>query len=87
MQKVKLSRTYTPDSTGRALYAGSEYDLDAGVAEEVVGMGAGDYVAPEGVEATDAATREAAKAGVDLTKVKATGSGGKVTVEDVREKK
>ncbi len=83
-----MGATYTPDSTGRALYAGSEYDLGGPVSEEVVGMGYGHYVAEgEGeVEATDAARREAARAGVDLTKVKATGSGGKVTVEDVQKK-
>ncbi len=91
-RKVKMGATYTPDSTGRALYAGSTYevpfDLPEEAAEEVVGRGSGHYVA-EGeseVEATDAAKREAAKAGVDLTKVKATGSGGKVTVEDVQKK-
>lgn len=86
MRNVKLKRTYTPDSTGRALYAGSTYELEDAVAEEVVGVGAGDYEAPEGVEATDAAVREAAQAGVDLTKVKATGSGGKVTAGDVKKK-
>ncbi len=83
-----MGATYTPDSTGRALYAGSEYELDGSVAEEAVGLGYGHYVAEgEGeVEATDAAKREAARAGVDLSKVKATSSGGKVTVEDVQKK-
>ncbi len=83
---VKLDRTYTPPTTLRTLYAGSTYTLDEGIAFEVVeGQGAGHYAAPEGVEATDAAAREAARSGVDLKKVSATGSGGKVTAQDVKE--
>ena len=84
-----MGATYTPDLTGRALYAGSTYDLDDAVAEEVVGAGSGEYVAEgaDEVDATEAAKQEAARAGLDLKKVSATGSGGKVTVEDVRDEK
>ncbi len=83
---VKMGRTYTPPTTNRTLYAGSTYPLSDEIAFEVVEQqGAGSYSAPEGVEATEAATRQAARSGVDLNKVRATGSGGKVTVDDVKE--
>ena len=37
-----------------------------------------------GVEATPAAERTAEKLGVDLSQVRGTGSGGRITVKDVR---
>lgn len=88
-RKVKMTHSYTPEADRRGVtrYAGSEYTLSAEAAQEVVDLGYGEYVAEgqEEVKATEAARREAATQGVDLRKVKASGSGGKVTVEDVKQ--
>ncbi len=47
-KRVKMRETYTPDSTGRALYEGSTYDLDPEVAKEVVDAKAGGYSQAKG---------------------------------------
>ncbi len=89
-RKVKMTHSYTPEADRRGVtrYAGNEYTLSAEAAQEVVDLGYGEYVAEgqEEVKATEAARREAAKEGVDLASVKPTGSGGQVTVEDVKKK-
>lgn len=41
---------------------------------------------PESIKATDAARRRAEELGVDLREVEGTGSGGQVTVDDVKKK-
>lgn len=63
-KRVKMTTTFTPDSTGRALYAGGTYDLPEDVAKEVVDAGAGELsrqsgeaTAPESAAGTPVNTR------------------------------
>ena len=82
-----LRRSATDESTPATPEAGE--GVEAGVEEEVV---VGEASTPgEGGEqkdeaqATPAAARKAQDLGVDLSQIEGTGSGGRITVKDVRE--
>ncbi len=71
---VAISRWRRANEPGRLIPSGGSVRSAAEQADE-----------PEsGVEATPAAERRAEELGVDLSMVKGTGSGGRITVKDVQ---
>jgi pyruvate/2-oxoglutarate dehydrogenase complex dihydrolipoamide acyltransferase (E2) component len=73
------------ESPGRQAPSGGRETLASGDATRRAGEAAEQADEPEsGVEATPAADRRAEELGVDLSQVRGTGSGGRITVNDVQ---
>jgi pyruvate/2-oxoglutarate dehydrogenase complex dihydrolipoamide acyltransferase (E2) component len=83
-----LRRSATDQSTPAT--AGPAEGVEAGVAEEEAVVGEASTPGEAGeqkdkAQATPAAERKAEDLGVDLSQIEGTGSGGRITVKDVRE--
>ena len=83
MAKVLLYRNVHAEEGGDSALAGIREigeDISQALAQRAVAKGFGEYL--EEV-ATDSAAEAAAEKGVDITKVQGSGSGGRVTKQDV----
>jgi len=83
-----LRRSATDESTPATPEPGE--GVEAGVEEEAAVVGEASTPGEAGeqkdkVQATPAAERKAEYLGVDLSQIEGTGSGGRITVKDVRE--
>lgn len=90
MSRVTLRNNAYDGATGRSYTAGdyevvevseNRRQMDASFASRAISQGLAEELSEQ---ATDAAIEEAQRAGVDVTSIEGSGSGGKVTKQDVK---